>query len=377
MSGKVVNKKKVVFVLGTRPEAIKLAPVVLRGRCSPVLECRVLCTGQHREMVDQALQMFNLVPDIDLNVMTRGQELAGLTARLFLGIDGYLKQSRPDIVVVQGDTTSALSAAQVAFYRGVAIAHVEAGLRTLDKKAPFPEEMNRVLISHLSDIHFAPTEGARENLRREGIDEKDIYVTGNTVVDALNIVLPEIVNAPPHLSSLPGNILEHSSPLVLITGHRRENHGPGLREICLALRDLAASFRNVSFVYPVHLNPNVYDTVTESLKDISNIYLIEPLRYQEMLYLMSLCDLIITDSGGIQEEAPSFGKRVIVTRTCTERPEGIAAGLATLVGCDRGRIVAEASRLLREHKASTDYSISVNPYGDGRAAERIVRILSK
>jgi len=370
-----VGRTKVVFVLGTRPEAIKLAPVVLQGRGAPTLDCALLCTGQHREMVDQALRIFSLTPDVDLNIMKHGQDLADLTAALMVEIDRYIKQRRPDLVVVQGDTTTAYSAAQVAFYNRVPVAHVEAGLRTWNKHAPFPEEINRVFISRVSDIHFAPTASARENLLKEGVNGARIYVTGNTIVDALNIILPDIAVSPPNIPELPKSVLLHSSPTVLITGHRRESWGYGLRQVCEAVRELASTFLEVSFVYPVHLNPKVSETVSVCLGRLRNVHLIRPLDYRELIHLMSLSDLIISDSGGIQEEAPSLGKPVLVTREFTERPEGVEIGAAVLVGCNTKRIVTEASRRLMECRPQAGSPRAANPYGDGRAAERIIEVL--
>ncbi|HAR97349.1 MAG TPA: UDP-N-acetylglucosamine 2-epimerase (non-hydrolyzing) [Syntrophus sp. (in: bacteria)] len=367
-------KKKVLFAIGTRPEAIKVAPVVQRCRRSAALECSVLCTGQHHELADQAFAMFDLVPDRNLRVMKRDQNLSLLTSRMMAGITEYARHYRPDMVVVQGDTTTALAAAQVAFFNHIPLAHIEAGLRTGDRRAPFPEEINRVFISKMADLHFAPTSIARDNLVREGVEPADIHVTGNTVVDALNMMLPRALSQPPRIADLPPEVMREGSSIVLVTGHRRESIGEGLVHICQAIKALALAHPSVAFVYPVHLNPRIHDTVYQELDEIPNIHLIQPLDYRGLLFMISRSRLVITDSGGIQEEAPSFGRKVLVTRHCTERPEGVAAGMAVLVGHETGRIVEEATRCLRNGAGPGGCS-TPNPYGDGNASERIVGLL--
>ena len=399
---------KISVVFGTRPEAIKLAPVILALRKEDRLQCRVCVTGQHREMLDQVLPVFGIRPDIDLDLMQPGQTLAALTARSMEALDKYLADERPDLILVQGDTTTVFCAALAAFYRKVALGHVEAGLRTGNLQAPWPEEANRVLTSRLATLHFAPTETARENLIREGAPAERIFVTGNTVIDALFLALDIIPEHPPLIPGLagflqPGPVDDGKASLdsppgggrprvVLITGHRRESFGPGFEAICRAIADLAARFPETHFVYPVHLNPNVREPVHRilggqsggaggaSAAGESNIHLIEPVTYLGFVALMRRAALILTDSGGIQEEAPSLGKRVLVMRETTERPEALDTGLVSLVGTDRGRIVSEAVEHL-EGEPEGDYRHDAdkpslerrpNPYGDGNAAERIV-----
>lgn len=384
------------MILGTRPEAIKLAPVVLALQAEQRCECRICSTAQHREMLDQILPVFGIKPDTDLDLMRPNQTLAELTARALSGLDGYLAQETPDLVLVQGDTTTVFCAALTAFYRHIPVGHVEAGLRTGNLNAPWPEEANRVLASRLTTLHFAPTESARQNLLREGAAADRIWVTGNTVIDALLFALEKVRKTPPPMPALPGfgeapapGAGANAARLVLITGHRRENFGKGFESICQAIAELARRFPEVHFVYPVHLNPNVREPVHRLLGPVdpgggggsqNNIHLIAPLPYLSFVALMDRASLILTDSGGIQEEAPSLGKPVLVMRETTERPEAVAAGLVRLVGTDPEKIVAEASRLLSErasdvpglvgsHAASGGYR---NPYGDGQAAGRIV-----
>jgi UDP-N-acetylglucosamine 2-epimerase (non-hydrolysing) len=365
----------VLSIIGTRPEAIKMAPVIKElERFSGEIRSVVCSTGQHRQMLDQVLQLFAITPDLDLGLMTHDQGLAQLTARLFTGLDDVLAETRPDVVLAQGDTTTVLVAALVAYYRGIPFGHVEAGLRTGDRRRPFPEEINRRLADAVTDLYFAPTERSRQALLREGFADRDIFVTGNTVIDALLDVAgrEDYDWAGGPLASLP-----EDGRYVLITAHRRESFGEQFRQLCLAIRDLAQRFGRdgLHFVYPVHLNPNVRKPVGEILGEVPNVTLIEPVDYFSLVQLMKRAKLILTDSGGIQEEAPSLGVPVLVMRDTTERPEGIEAGVVRLVGTHRERIVAEATRLLTDPEAHAAMATPANPYGDGQAARRIVRIL--
>jgi UDP-N-acetylglucosamine 2-epimerase (non-hydrolysing) len=363
---------RVLCVFGTRPEAIKMAPVIRELRKHPArVDLRVCVTGQHREMLDQVLRLFEIVPDHDLDIMRADQSLTQVTAAALTGLDAVIASERPDWVVVQGDTTTAMAASLVAFYHRVRIAHVEAGLRSWDRAHPFPEEVNRRLADSLSDLHFAPTDVARQNLLREGLDGSTVIVTGNTVIDALHWVagLP----APDDLNSL---IPRNGARLLLVTAHRRESFGPGMEEICLALRDLAMRYgASVQVVYPVHLNPRVREPVQRILGDMENITLLPPLDYLRLVHLMKRAYLVLTDSGGIQEEAPGLGKPVLVLREVTERPEAVAAGTARVVGTSRERVVREAVRLLEDSAEYERMARAVNPYGDGHAAKRIVAAL--
>jgi UDP-N-acetylglucosamine 2-epimerase len=358
---------KILFIFGTRPEAIKMAPIlklaVKRG-LSPV----VCTTAQHREMLDQVLTIFDIVPDFDLNIMTPGQTLPALTSRLLHQLDQVVSEVSPDWVLVQGDTTSAMVGALVSFYQNIKIGHVEAGLRTYDNRRPFPEEINRRTIDLMADAYFAPTRTTAENLMREDIPAHRIYVTGNTVVDALL----DIANRPFDRSQSIFSHIEQDRPMVLVTAHRREIFGPPFREVCLAIRDLATAFPQVQFVYPVHLNPNVQTPVAELLQGIPNVFLLPPAKYVEFTHLMKEACLILTDSGGIQEEGPTFGLPVLVMRDTTERPEGLEAGVSRLVGTDRVRIVREATAVLQQVEARCPPQLVTNPYGDGKAADRII-----
>lgn len=361
---------RALVVLGTRPESIKLAPVIheLRRR-SDRLETLVVATAQHRAMLDQALELFRIVPDRDLDLMRSDQSLGDLTRRVLGALDGVLTDLRPDLLIVQGDTTSAFAAALAAFYRQIAVAHVEAGLRSYDPDDPFPEETNRRLLSVLASIHLAPTPLARQRLLDEGHRASRIVVTGNPVVDALAALESTAVAArSPRLADLP---LSDDERLILVTSHRRESWGAGLESICLALRDLAQAFPDVRIVFPVHPNPNVRREVHASLEAVERVHLLEPLDYGTFLRLMQRAWLILTDSGGVAEEAPSFGKPVLLLRRITERPEALDAGLARLVGTSRRRIVAETRRLLTSPDAYRAMIGGSNPYGDGRAAGRI------
>ena len=364
----------VLSIIGTRPEAIKMAPVVRELQRHPDRVRSVVCaTGQHRQMLDQVLDLFQIRPEFDLDLMQPNQSLSALTAALLKGLDGVIDEVHPDWVLAQGDTTTVMVAAIVAYYHNVRFGHVEAGLRTGDKRRPFPEEINRRLADVVSDAFFAPTERARQALLREGTNDTDIYVTGNTVIDALL----DVAARPYNWSAGPLAALPQGKRLVLITAHRRESFGQPFRDLCHAIRTLAADFaaEGVHFVYPVHLNPNVRAPVNEILAGIGNISLIEPLDYLSLVHLMKRATLILTDSGGIQEEAPSLGVPVLVMRDTTERPEGVEAGVVRLVGTQPDRIIGEARTLLRDPTAHAAMAGRANPYGDGKAAERIVAIL--
>ncbi|HEY7347988.1 MAG TPA: UDP-N-acetylglucosamine 2-epimerase (non-hydrolyzing) [Ktedonobacterales bacterium] len=364
----------VLSVIGTRPEAIKMAPVIKElERHRDHVRSFVCSTGQHQEMLNQVLDLFQITPDYDLHLMQVNQGLAQLTARLFTSLDDVLEDVKPNYVLAQGDTTTVLVASLVAFYRGIKFGHVEAGLRTGDKHKPFPEEINRRLADVVADLFFAPTERARQTLLCEGVSAQDIYLTGNTVIDALL----DIASRNYEWSNSPLACLPRDRRLVLITAHRRESFGEQFKELCLAIRDLAEAFQKdgVHFVYPVHLNPNVRKPVGEILSNIPNVSLIEPLDYLALVQLMKHATLILTDSGGIQEEAPSLRVPVLVMRDTTERPEGIEAGVSRLVGTQRARIVQEAQHLLCDPAAHAAMATNTNPYGDGKAAMRIVAAL--
>jgi UDP-N-acetylglucosamine 2-epimerase (non-hydrolysing) len=368
--------KTVCLIFGTRPEAIKLCPLVLELRKHATLAPQVCVTAQHRELLDQVLSVFGVVPDIDLDLMKLNQTLSGLTADALKGLDEYLAASKPDLVVVQGDTTTTFCAALAAFYNQIPVAHVEAGLRTWNKLSPYPEEINRALTTQLSDYHFAATEWAKENLLREGVRAEQIFVTGNTVVDALHLAIKKTRSENTSIPGLPEALANgHSSkPIVLITGHRRESFGPGFRSICEAIRRLATQFSETAFVYPVHLNPNVQGPVFQLLKGIDNVFLLPPLDYLSFVALLDRSKFIMTDSGGIQEEAPSLGKPVLVMRNTTERPEAVKAGTAVMVGTDVEQIVLTAGKFLsnNNHNHRGEFT---NPFGDGLASRRIVQII--
>jgi UDP-N-acetylglucosamine 2-epimerase (non-hydrolysing) len=366
----------VLSVFGTRPEAIKMAPVIKELERYPQAIRSVICSvGQHRQMLDQVMDLFQLKPDYDLDLMEADQQLPRLTARLFAGLDTVIADVKPDWVLAQGDTTTVFVAAMNAFYRGVAFGHVEAGLRTGNRRQPYPEEVNRRIADLVADAYFAPTTRARDALIAEGSPERDIYVTGNTVIDALY----ETADRDYRWESGPLAPIPPERRLVLITAHRRESFGPPFRELCLAIRELAQEFadRHVHFVYPVHLNPNVRQPVMSLLSEIENVSLIEPLDYLSLVHLMKRSTLVLTDSGGIQEEAPAFQIPVLVMRDTTERPEGLATGLVKLVGTDRERIVEEARRVLAVPPPSTVGTRAPSPYGDGHAAKRIVSVLRR
>jgi UDP-N-acetylglucosamine 2-epimerase (non-hydrolysing) len=366
-----------MVVFGTRPEAIKMAPVVEALKATPGIETLVAVTAQHRQMLDQVLDLFGIVPDDDLDVMAPGQALPDLFGRILSGMTEVLARRKPDLVLVHGDTSTTFATALAAFYAKVEIGHVEAGLRTGDLQAPWPEEANRRLTAPLTSLHFAPTEQSRANLLAENLPAGRVHVTGNTVIDALLAVVRRFEQDPALAAGLAEGFpfLDPGKRLVLITGHRRENFGGGFEQICLALRELAQR-GDVQLVYPVHLNPQVQEPVNRILSGVDNVVLIPPQDYLPFVYLMSRAHLILTDSGGIQEEAPSLGKPVLVMRDTTERPEAVDAGTVRLVGTDRGRIVAEVTRLLDDPDAHRDMARAHNPYGDGLAARRIADIIA-
>jgi UDP-N-acetylglucosamine 2-epimerase (non-hydrolysing) len=383
---------KVSVIFGTRPEAIKLAPVILALQTDRRFTCRVCVTGQHRQMLDQVMDVFGIKPDTDLHLMQPDQTLGQLTSRLVAALDDYLARDKPDLVFAQGDTTTAFCAALTAFYHHVPVGHVEAGLRTGNLQAPWPEEANRVLTSRIATLHFAPTETARQNLLREGVLDEHIAITGNTVIDALFRVRDSLaadrersasllaaLALPPEFTGQflaePAGIASKSNQgakLVLVTGHRRESFGEGFERICAAIRKLAELHPEVGIIYPVHLNPCVQEPVHRMLGQQPRILLIPPVSYEAFVWLMSRAYFILSDSGGVQEEAPSLGKPVLVMRETTERPEGVAAGTCRLVGTDPDRILTEARRLLQDRQEYTRRSRLKNPYGDGQAAPRII-----
>ena len=378
-------KKKILIVFGTRPEAIKMAPLVKTlQKCTDSFETKVCVTAQHREMLDQVLEIFDITPDFDLDIMKPGQDLYDVTANVLRGMKEVLTTYTPDIVLVHGDTTTTLAASLAAFYQKIPVGHVEAGLRTYDIHSPWPEEANRQLTSRLTRLHFAPTRKSKENLLAENTPEEWIHVTGNTVIDALFLVLEKIRANPTleekivqsiqqHFQNSPFSIL--NSPFILVTGHRRENFGQGFIDICNALNRIAKANPDVHIVYPVHLNPNVQKPVNEILGDTPNIHLIPPLEYEPFVYMMSQARIIVTDSGGIQEEAPSLGKPVLVMRDTTERPEAVEAGTVKLVGTDCDLIVRSVQELLEDKEAYEKMAKAHNPYGDGHACERIAQTL--
>ena len=386
--------KKVMLVFGTRPEAIKMAPLVKKFQENSDFQTIVCVTAQHREMLDQVLDIFEIKPDYDLNIMKQGQDLYDITSRVMLGLRDVLDEANPDIVLVHGDTTTSMAAALAAFYKQIPVAHVEAGLRTNDIYSPWPEEMNRRMTGRLATYHLAPTELSRQNLLRENVNDQNITITGNTVIDALFWVVNKIKNDENLAETLKNNIKENGydvdrqKKIVLITGHRRENFGDGFKNICCAIRDLSIKYPKVDFVYPMHLNPNVRKPISEIFGiDVknrthenqfsNNAFFIEPLDYLNFVFLMEKADIILTDSGGIQEEAPSLGKPVLVMRNNTERPEALDAGTVKLVGTDYDKIVNEVSELLDNESCYKKMSQATNPYGDGLACERIVDFMQK
>ncbi len=361
------EKSRILCVVGTRPEAIKMAPVILALKNEPWAEVRVLATAQHRHMLDQVLNFFGITPDVDLDIMRPNQALTTLTARLLLELDRVLLEERPDAVLVQGDTTTVMAVALACFYHRIPIGHVEAGLRTWDMQNPFPEEANRVIAGKLAHWHFAPTESSKANLLREGVPESEILVTGNTVIDALLMTASRDLEL--------GIDLDDSKRLILVTSHRRENFGQPFRNICTALRTLAERNPDVELLYPVHPNPNVKDVAHEMLGDCPNVRLVAPLDYAPFVAAMKRAYIVISDSGGVQEEAPALGKPVLVLRDETERPEAVEEGVVKLVGPNTERIVAEAQRLLDDENAYREMARGISPYGDGKGAQRIVTAL--
>lgn len=373
--------KKILLVFGTRPEAIKMAPLVKAlQKDTAHFEARVCVTAQHRQMLDQVLEVFEITPDYDLNIMAPNQDLYDITTKVLLGLRDVLKDFRPDTVLVHGDTTTSMAASLAAFYQQIPVGHVEAGLRTFDLLSPWPEEMNRQVTDRMSTYYFAPTEESRQNLLRENIEEKKIFVTGNTVIDALLMAVDMIARKPGVKERLHEEIQAKGYTVgtrayILVTGHRRENFGEGFLHICQAIKEIASERPDLDIVYPVHLNPNVQKPVYELLSGVSNVYLISPLDYLPFIYAMQHATLILTDSGGVQEEAPSLGKPVLVMRNTTERPEAVEAGTVKLVGTDATAIVSHVTELLRNKELYKRMSETHNPYGDGCACERILEAL--
>ncbi len=381
--------KKILLIFGTRPEAIKMAPLILElHKHSNKVETIVCVTGQHREMLDQVLSIFKIKPDFDLNIMKQGQDLYDITSNVLVGLRDIYKQVHPDLVLVHGDTTTSMAAALAAYYQQISVGHVEAGLRTHNIYSPWPEEINRQLIGRISSYNFSPTVTSSVNLLKEGADKSTIYITGNTVIDSLYWVVNKIktdeqlnIRLKAEIKSFGYDIdrLQHQKRMVLITGHRRENLGEGFIHIAQAIQELSTHFPNVDFVYPMHLNPNVRKSIHEvlgnDLAHFSNMFFIEPLEYLSFIYMMEKADIVLTDSGGIQEEAPSLKKPVLVMRDTTERPEAVEAGTVILVGTDKEKIVANVSQLLTDNAHYQQMAKAINPYGDGKACERIVDIL--
>lgn len=381
--------KKVMLVFGTRPEAIKMAPLVKEfQKYSEKFETIVCVTGQHREMLDQVLQIFEITPDYDLNIMKQGQDLYDVTARVLVGMRDVLKEAKPDVVLVHGDTTTSTASALAAFYQQIPVGHVEAGLRTHNIYSPWPEEMNRQITGRIATYHFSPTPLSKQNLLAENVNEEKIHVTGNTVIDALYMVVDKIKNDKSLDAELENllrqsgydvNRLNNGKKLVLITGHRRENFGDGFINMCNAIKDLTQKYPDVDFVYPMHLNPNVrkpiHEVFGEDLSNLGNMFFIEPLEYLSFVYLMEKSNIVLTDSGGIQEEAPGLGKPVLVMRDTTERPEALDAGTVKLVGTNYEKIVYEVSVLLDNQEYYEIMSKAVNPYGDGKACKRITEVI--
>ena len=381
--------KKILLTFGTRPEAIKMAPLILElNKHRDKVKTIVCVTGQHREMLDQVLSIFKIKPDYDLNIMKKGQDLYDITSKVLLGLRDIFKQTQPDIVLVHGDTTTSMAAALAAYYQQIPVGHVEAGLRTYNIYSPWPEEINRQLIGRISNYNFSPTSTSSTNLINEGVNEETIHITGNTVIDSLYWVVNKIKSDEQLNIELKDEIktfgydidrLQGNRRMVLITGHRRENLGDGFIHISQAIQELSTQFSDVDFVYPMHLNPNVRKSIHEVLGNdllhFSNMFFIEPLEYLSFIYMMEKADIVLTDSGGIQEEAPSLKKPVLVMRDTTERPEAVEAGTVILVGTDKEKIVSNVSKLLTDHNHYQQMAKAINPYGDGKACERIVNIL--
>lgn len=373
--------KRILLVFGTRPEAIKMAPLVKAlQKDTERFETKVCVTAQHRQMLDQVLEVFDIVPDYDLNIMAPNQDLYDITSKVLLGLRDVLKEFRPDTVLVHGDTTTSMAASLAAFYQQIAVGHVEAGLRTYDMLSPWPEEMNRQVTDRICTYYFAPTGQSKQNLLQENIEESKIYVTGNTVIDALLMAVDIITRKPGVKERIQKELQEKGYAVgqrqyILVTGHRRENFGEGFLHICTAIKELAAKHPDMDIVYPVHLNPNVQKPVYELLSGLDNVYLISPLDYLPFIYAMQHSTLLLTDSGGVQEEAPSLGKPVLVMRNTTERPEAVEAGTVKLVGTDASAIVSSVTELLRDKKLYRRMSETHNPYGDGQACRRILEAL--
>lgn len=390
-AAKLANMKKIMLVFGTRPEAIKMAPLAIELKRDKENFATIICvTGQHREMLDQVLDIFEIKPDYDLNIMKQGQDLYDVTCRVLLGMRDVLQKERPDMVLVHGDTTTSTAAALAAFYQQIPVGHVEAGLRTHNIYSPWPEEMNRQLTGRITTYHFSPTPLSRQNLLDEGISEENITVTGNTVIDALHWVIKKINNSTELQQTINATLIQSgydisrltgNKRMILITGHRRENFGEGFIQMCQAIKTLTEKYPEVDFIYPMHLNPNVrkpiHQVFGEKLDSLYNMFFIEPLEYIEFVTLMERSHIVLTDSGGIQEEAPSLGKPVLVMRDTTERPEAVTAGTVKLVGTDYDAIVESVSSLLDNEKAYLQMSQAVNPYGDGKACGRIIERLRK
>ena len=370
-------KKKNLIIFGTRPEAIKMAPLVKTFLKNPLFETKVCVTAQHREMLDQVLDFFEIKPDYDLNLMKPGQNLYGLTADIITGLQPVLEEFKPDYVYVHGDTTTTMATSIAAFYSGAKICHVEAGLRTFNKKSPFPEEINRTITGHVADFHFAPTQTSFDNLSKEGISKENILITGNTVIDAIHESVSKVDAIHDTEIELLKKEIDFTKRIILVTGHRRENHGQGFINICNALKEIGERVANVQIIYPVHLNPKVQKPVYDILGKLDNIKLIAPLAYPAFVWLMNKCELVITDSGGVQEEAPSLGKPVLVMRDTTERPEAVDAGTVILVGTDTKKIVGETIDLMGNTERYKNMSKLHNPYGDGKASKRIVEFIEK
>ena len=374
--------KKVLLVFGTRPEAIKMAPLVKAFEQESSIDSKVCVTAQHREMLDQVLDMFDIKPDYDLNIMKPGQDLFDVTSNVLLGLKDVLNDFNPDVVLVHGDTTTTSSASLAAFYNKIKVGHVEAGLRTGDLYSPWPEEANRQITGVLANYHFAPTTTSENNLVKENKNPENIIVVGNTVIDALFMIVEKIENNIEFKNTIENSInsqyeLKEDKKIILVTGHRRENFGDGFINICEALKAIATNNPDVDIVYPVHLNPNVQKPVKEILSNTSNVYLIDPLQYEQFIYMMNKSYFIITDSGGVQEEAPSLGKPVLVMRDTTERPEAVEAGTVKLVGTNKETIITEAQKLLENQEEYNKMSKAHNPYGDGKACERIVEFIEQ
>lgn len=394
--------KKILIIFGTRPEAIKLAPLIMLLKADNKFDCQVCVTAQHREMLDQVLQLFEITPDYDLNIMRSGQDLYDITSKVLIGLRSVLKECQPDVVLVHGDTSTSTASALAAFYQQIPVGHIEAGLRTHNIYSPWPEEMNRQITSRITTYHFAPTQLSKQNLLDEGINEENIYITGNTVIDALYWVIKKINNTPNIIEKILKRLklegisedscwswINNSRKLVLITGHRRENFGQGFIDICESIKELAETYSDVDFVYPMHFNPNVRKAIINvfgktniavknngiTKKKTANTYFIEPLDYLPFVYLMNASYLILTDSGGIQEEAPSLGKPVLVMRDTTERPEALDAGTVRLVGTNKQRIIDEVTLLINNDKHYKSMSMANNPYGDGMACFNIIEKL--